>query len=300
MLAQAVRAKFEEGNELILTDSKELDITDAEKVYETIGEMRPELVLNCAAYTAVDKAETQKELALRINGDGPGNLARACKEVGATLVHISTDYVFGGAKAVGSDEADALREKGEAAEGESGMYLEDDEKKPETAYGRTKLEGEKQIAASGCDYYIFRTAWLYGEGSNFVRTMLSVAEGRSEVTVVNDQHGSPTYAEDLTDIIYQAVTKKIPFGVYNATNLGFTTWAEFTEKIYELAGISCGVRGISSEEYEKQAKARAGEDYKVAKRPLNSKMSKRKLLDAGVEIPGWEVGLRSYLIKDRS
>lgn len=309
MLAQAVREKFKQGNELVLTDSKELDITDAEKVYETIGELRPELVINCAAYTAVDKAEEQEELARRINGDGPGNLARACKEVGATLVHISTDYVFGGGKPVTEE------------------YSEDDEKSPETAYGRTKLEGEKQIVESGCNYYIFRTAWLYGEGPNFVRTMLSLGcssasadallthgtkstarsatpaslnstPTESIVKVVNDQHGSPTYAEDLTNIIYQAVTKNIPFGVYNATNTGFTTWAGFTEKIYELAGVQCKVRGISSEEYEKQARARAGDDYKVAPRPKNSKMSKQKLLGVGVEVPDWEDGIKRYLKKE--
>ena len=125
MLAQAVRKKFEQGNELILTDSKELDITDAERVYAEIGELRPALVLNCAAYTAVDTAETQEELAMRINGDGPGNLARACKEVGATLVHISTDYVFGGGKSVEEE------------------YLEDDEKKPESAAAMAKCSALK-------------------------------------------------------------------------------------------------------------------------------------------------------------
>ena len=315
MLAQAVRKKFaqDKNNEIILTDlsgrkvgeaaekagagvsgedivsngntevdSLFLDITDTEVIKNVFNEVQPELVINCAAYTAVDKAETAEELAHKINADGPGNLARACKEIGATLVHVSTDYVFGGAKSVSED------------------YSEDDEKAPETAYGRTKLAGEKQIEESGCNFYIFRTAWLYGEGNNFVRTMLKVAEGRTEVSVVNDQHGSPTYTEDLTDIIYQAVTKHISYGIYNATDLGYTTWAEFTEKIYELAGVDCKVAGISSAEYEAQAKERAGEDYKVAKRPFNSKMSKQKLLDAGVEIPTWEDGLKRYLEAEKN
>lgn len=337
MLAQAVREKFaqDKNNEIILTDlsgrrvgeagsdevakktggvagediqsngntevdSLFLDITDPEVIKNVFNEVKPELVINCAAYTAVDKAEIQEELAYKINADGPGNLARACKELGESaqwqemlgeapeddkkrfengpvLVHISTDYVFGGKKPVSED------------------YAEDDEKSPETAYGRTKLAGEKQIEESGCNYYIFRTAWLYGEGNNFVRTMLKVSEGRKEVSVVNDQHGSPTYTEDLTDIIYQAVMKRIPYGVYNATDLGYTTWAEFTEKIYEFAGVDCKVVGISSAEYEEQAKARAGDDYKVAKRPFNSKMSKQKLLDAGVEVSTWEDGLKRYL-----
>ncbi len=310
MLAQAVREKFARDgqNEIVLTDLSGrkvggeevssngnsevdglfLDITDIESIKNVFNEIRPELVINCAAYTAVDKAETQEELVYKINAEGPGNLARACAALGKSenwngmeggpiLVHISTDYVFGGSKPITEE------------------YLEDDEKKPETVYGKMKLAGEEQIAISGCNYYIFRTAWLYGEGSNFVRTMIKVSEGREEVSVVDDQHGSPTYTEDLTSIIYQAVTKHIPFGIYNATDLGFTTWAEFTEKIYELSGINCKVIGISSAEYEAQAKAKAGENYKVAKRPLNSKMSKQKLLDAGVEIPTWEDGLKRYL-----
>ena len=310
MLAQAVREKFARDgqNEIVLTDLSGrkvggeevssngnsevdglfLDITDIESIKNVFNEIRPELVINCAAYTAVDKAETQEELVYKINAEGPGNLARACAALGKSenwngmeggpiLVHISTDYVFGGSKPITEE------------------YLEDDEKKPETVYGKMKLAGEEQIAISGCNYYIFRTAWLYGEGSNFVRTMIKVSEGREEVSVVDDQHGSPTYTEDLTSIIYQAVTKHIPFGIYNATDLGFTTWSEFTEKIYELSGINCKVIGISSAEYEAQAKAKAGENYKVAKRPLNSKMSKQKLLDAGVEIPTWEDGLKRYL-----
>lgn len=319
MLAQAVRERFlkDSENEIILTDlsgrkvggeeivrngnteieSLYLDITDFENVKKVIFEVQPALVINCAAYTAVDKAETQEDLAYKINADGPGNLARVCKELGETaewktmvsdgevpengpvLVHVSTDYVFGGMKPVTEE------------------YAEDDEKQPETAYGRTKLAGEKQIEESGCNYYIFRTAWLYGMGGkNFVETMLSVGRSaESIVKVVSDQHGSPTYTEDLTSIIYQAVTKHIPYGIYNATDLGFITWAGFTEKIYELAGVNCKVDGISSEEYEAQAKAKAGADYKVAKRPLNSKMSKQKLLDAGVEIPTWEDGLKRYL-----
>lgn len=306
MLAQAVRKKFAQDaeNEIILTDisgqkvggeevqsngnteveSLFLDITDSDAIKNVFNEIRPELVINCAAYTAVDKAETQEELAYKINADGPGNLARACKEIDATLVHVSTDYVFGGKKPVSED------------------YVEDDEKSPETAYGRTKLAGEEQIVESGCKYYIFRTAWLYGQGGkNFVGTMLMLGRAttapgyETTITVVNDQYGSPTYAEDLTNIIYQAATKHVPYGIYNATDLGYTTWAGFAEKIFELADINCIVKGISSAEYEAMAKAKSGDDYKVAKRPFNSKMSKQKLLDAGVEVPTWEDGLSHYL-----
>lgn len=269
MLAQAVKAKFQEGNELILTDAKELDITDAEAVFEMVGEIRPELLINCAAYTAVDKAETQEELAFRINADGPGNLARACKEVGATLVHISTDYVFGGGKAV--DET----------------YDEDDEKKPESVYGKTKLEGERQIEESGCNYYIFRTAWLYGEGPNFIRTMLNLSKTHDELRVVDDQFGSPTSTETLTSIIKQAIDKKIPFGVYNATNQGFTSWYGFAKLIFKLAKVDVKVVPVSSEEYAA-----------AAPRPKNSKMSKDKLLKQGIEIPYYEEALKDYLKKE--
>lgn len=306
MLAQAVRERFlrdADGaeNELVLTDvvpgeieiprgetvekiaTIGLDITDAEAVSRVVSEVQPQLIINCAAYTNVDAAETHAELAEKINADGPGNLAKIAREANAVLVHISTDYVFGGAKPVAEE------------------YSEDDPKEPQSVYGITKLHGEEQIVKNCERYYIFRTAWLYGEGRNFVRTMLSAGHSREEVTVVNDQHGSPTYAVDLADIIYQAVYKNIPHGIYNATNLGFTTWAEFTEEIYRQAGVSCKVVGISSEEYEKQAMARAaekGEEYKVAPRPKNSQVSKQKLLDAGVVIREWNEALNEYLKRE--
>lgn len=274
MLAQAVKRAFS-GNEMILTDAKELDITDEAAVLAAAEEMRPELIINCAAFTNVDGAETAGEIVQKVNADGPGNLAKAAKEIGATLVHISTDYVFGGEK--GRDE--------------NGVeFDEDDEKAPETVYGKTKLAGEQAIEENCEKYYIFRTAWLYGKGGkNFVDTMISVAEGRDEVTVVDDQHGSPTYAEDLADVIKQAVEKEIPHGVYHATNEGFTTWADFTREIYRQAGIKCEVKGVSTEEYEKNA------GKTVAPRPRNSKMSKAKLKAAGIEIEKWEEALAKYL-----
>ncbi|MBP5674764.1 dTDP-4-dehydrorhamnose reductase [Candidatus Saccharibacteria bacterium] len=271
MLAQAVKKKFEKENERILTDAKELDITDLDAVVKKVEELKPEFIINCAAFTNVDGAEENEELCKRVNGDGPTNLAIAANKVGASLVHISTDYVFGGMKPVDED------------------YKEDDEKAPESVYGRTKLAGEEGITKNLENYYIFRTAWLYGEGKNFVRTMLEVGKTHDEVTVVSDQHGSPTYCEDLTNFIYEAVTKKIPFGIYNATNDGYTTWFDFTKKIYELAGLKTKVNPTSTEEYMKNAKK------PVAKRPLNSKMSKEKLKSAGIIVPSWEDALTRYL-----
>ena len=187
MLAQAVKAKFEKENEIICTDVAELDITDENAVIEYVKEIKPDYIMNCAAYTAVDNAEDNEPLADKINGDGPGNLAKAAKIVDAILVHISTDYVFSG---------DLELEK---------SYTEDDKVGPVTAYGRTKLHGEEAVKNNTDKYYIFRTAWLYGEGKNFIRTMTGLGKTHDEVKVVMDQHGSPTYTEDLTNIIYQAV-----------------------------------------------------------------------------------------------
>ncbi len=322
MLAQAVRARFATDpdgnpNKLILTDvvaddatgSLALDITDLEAVMRVIKEAQPDLIINCAAYTNVDGAEQAAELAERVNALGPENLAKAAAQInngknGATLVHISTDYVFGGAKPIQQNEEELIQDT------QNYVYSEDDAKNPQSVYGKTKLKGEEAITANTDQYYIFRTAWLYGlGGKNFVETMLAVADKQidavragekdfAEVTVVDDQHGSPTYTRDLTDIIYQAVYQQIPFGIYNATNEGYTTWADFTRKIYELTDTKCVVRGISTEEYEKQAEERAkaaGEQRKVAPRPKNSQMSKAKLRNAGVSVPEWTDGLVRYL-----
>ena len=268
MLAKAVENEFKD-DEQILTDVAELDITDLEAVEKYVSIAKPDLIINCAAYTAVDKAEEQKDLAYKINAIGPKNLAIASKENNATLVHISTDYVFGGAKPIDED------------------YKEDDEKNPQAVYGTTKLAGEEFIENETDKYYIFRTAWLYGEGKNFVRTMIDLGKTHDEVRVVNDQHGSPTYAVDLASIIHQAVNKKIPFGVYNSTNIGYTTWYDFTKKIFEIKNVNCKVTPVTSEEFASPAK-----------RPKNSQMSKDKLLNNGIIIPNYEDALRRYLEKE--
>ena len=233
---------------------------------------KPEYIINCAAYTAVDKAEDNYELADRINGDGPTNLAKAAKTAGAKLVHISTDYVFGGSLDVSKD------------------YKEDDAKAPVTAYGKTKLHGEEGIVENIDEYYIFRTAWLYGiGGNNFVKTMTKLGSTRDEINVVSDQHGSPTYAKDLTEIIYQAIEKKIPYGIYNATNEGYTTWYEFTKEILAEQGINCKVNPVTTDEYIEMMK------ITQAKRPFNSQMSKAKLEACGIKVPEWKDGLKRYL-----
>ena len=267
MLANAVKEELKD-EELICTDVAELDITNAEQVNEFVKKENPKYIINCAAYTAVDKAEENEELAYKINAIGPKNLAVAANNNDAILIHISTDYVFGGDKPVEQD------------------YSEDDEKNPQAVYGTTKLDGEKFIEENCSKYYIFRTAWLYGEGHNFVRTMLDLAKTRDEVKVVNDQHGSPTYAVDLASIIHQAMDKEIEFGIYNSTNLGYTTWYDFTKMIFQLKNVDCKVTPVTSEEFKSPAK-----------RPKNSQMSKDKLLKNGIIIPTYEDALKRYLSK---
>lgn len=271
MLAKDVIANLKENNELICTDSDELDITDKEAVLKKVKEIKPNYIINCAAYTAVDKAEEPEnyELVRKVNAEGPKNLSIAAKNENAILVHISTDYVFDGDLDI------------------SKAYKEEDKVNPVSVYGKTKLEGEELIKENLDKYYIFRTAWLYGDGNNFVRTMLKLAKDKEAVNVVNDQHGSPTFAGDLAKVIKQAIEKKIPFGTYHATNEGFTTWYEFTKKIYELENIKTKVNPVTSEEF-----------IRPAKRPTNSQLDKTKLKNAGIQIPHWEEGLKKYLQRE--
>lgn len=270
MLAKSVRSKLQ-NEELICTDVEDLDITNLESVTNYVNNIKPQYIINCAAYTAVDKAETAGQIVERINADGPKNLAIAAKKSDATLIHISTDYVFGGDLSL------------------SKAYLEEDAKAPVTEYGRTKLLGECAIQQNCDKYYIFRTAWLYGDGNNFVRTMLKLGSSKESISVVSDQHGSPTYAEDLAQIIKESIDKKIPYGIYHTTNEGFTTWYDFTKKIFEIANISCKVNPVTTNEYIEMMR------ITQAKRPENSQLSKEKLNSVGIQIPTWEDALIRYL-----
>ena len=277
MLAKEVIEIFKNNNELILTDVSELDITNKQNVDDFISKNKPDVIINCAAFTAVDKAETAGEIAEKINAIGPMNLAIAAKNNNEILVHISTDYVFGGNLDI------------------SKAHKEDDIKEPVTAYGITKLHGEQNIENNTDKYYIFRTAWLYGIGGhNFVKTMLKLGNEHDEVSVVDDQHGSPTYAKDLAEVIYKAVTMKIPYGVYNATNEGFTTWADFTRTIFKYANINCKVNSVSTEEYIEMMKVTQ------AIRPKNSQLSKEKLASVGIKFPNWQDGLKRYLEEEKN
>ncbi len=260
---------YKDKYEVVGTTLQTLDITDLDAVMKKVKEENPYYIINCAAYTNVDGCETNYDLAESVNGIAVGNLSAAAKEVGATLIQISTDYVFDGNLDV---------EK---------AYTEDMQPNPVSAYGRTKLMGEEN-AKKAEKYYILRTAWLYGQGKNFVRTMLNAAKTRDEVTVVCDQHGSPTSTTTLCEIIEQIMEKEPEYGVYHSTNEGFTTWYEFTTQFYAEKGVTTKVKPITSEEYQALYP-------QSSKRPFNSKLSKQKLNNVGIYPANYLDALKEYL-----
>ncbi len=234
-LGRAVNLQYADSTEyeLINTDVEELDITSIDKVMEFVRDVRPYAVINCAAYTAVDACEKEEDLAFRINALGARNLSIAAEETGAKLMHVSTDYVFDG--------------------NGSRPYRETDPTGPQGAYGRTKLAGENFVREFCSRHYIVRTAWLYGDGKNFVKTMLRLSETNDKVRVVMDQVGSPTSAGELAKAIaYLLPTEN--YGLFHGTCEGDCSWAEFTKEIFRLAGKSTVVEAITSEEYGAAAK----------------------------------------------
>ena len=253
------------NHELIVTGSKDLDITNEENVIEFIDENSPEVVINAAAYTAVDDCETNYDEAYAVNAIGPKNLAIACKKQDVPLVHISTDYVFDGSKRTPLLENDALG--------------------PQSAYGKTKLEGEKFIQEYTDKYFILRTAWLYGiHGNNFVQTMLSLAENHDEITVVDDQIGSPTYSLDLAVSIANLLNSD-KYGIYHLTNEGECSWYEFSKRIFELSDVDVKVLPVTTEEFPRPAP-----------RPHYSVLSNQKWIKAGFPpMRKYEEALSDYL-----
>lgn len=234
-LGRAINLQYADSTdyELINTDVGELDITRIDKVMEFVRDVRPCAIINCAAYTAVDACEQEEDLAFRINAIGARNLSIAAEETGAKLMHISTDYVFDG--------------NGHRP------YIETDPTEPQGVYGRTKLAGENFVKEFSNRHYIIRTAWLYGDGKNFVKTMLRLSETNDTVRVVMDQVGSPTSADELAKAIaYLLPTEN--YGLFHGTCEGDCSWAEFTEEIFRLAGKSTTVEAITSEEYGAAAK----------------------------------------------
>ena len=270
MLGGELKERLEKNYDVTGTTLVTLDICDREAVLAKAREVKPYFIINCAAYTNVDGCEVNTELAMAVNGTAVANIAEAAKENDATFIHISTDYVFPGNLPVEE------------------IYTEDMEPAPVSAYGRTKLVGEEN-AAKAEKYYILRTAWLYGlGGKNFVKTMLRLSQDRDELTVVDDQHGSPTSTTTLCQIIEGIMEKEPAYGVYHSTNEGFTTWCRFTRKIFELAGISTNVKAITSKEYKEMYP-------QSSDRPSNSQLSKEKLKNVGIIPEAWEVALEEYL-----
>ena len=270
MLGGELKERLEKIYDVTGTTLQTLDITDKDAVLAKAEEVKPYYIINCAAYTNVDGCEVNTDLAMAVNGTAVENIAEAAKAQDATFIHISTDYVFPGNLPV--DE----------------IYTEDMQPAPVSAYGRTKLVGEENAAKAG-KYYILRTAWLYGlGGKNFVKTMLRLSQDRDELTVVDDQHGSPTSTTTLCKIIEGIMEKEPEYGVYHSTNEGFTTWCRFTRKIFELANITTNVKAITSKEYKEMYP-------QSSDRPSNSQLSKEKLKNVGIIPEAWEVALEEYL-----
>jgi len=229
-LGRAVNRMYEKNEEieLINTDVGDLDITSIDAVMEMIRRVKPYAIINCAAHTGVDACETECDSAYRINAIGPRNLSIAATETKAKMVHISTDYVFAG---------DA-----------TSPYLEFDPPNPQGMYGKTKLAGEQFVEKFSNNYFIIRTAWLYGDGKNFVKTMLRLSETNDTVRVVMDQVGSPTSAKELAKIIDQLIWTE-NYGLFHGTCEGIASWADFAEEIFRLAKKSTRVERVTTEEY---------------------------------------------------
>lgn len=274
-LGRAIRREYaQEEVEFINTDVTEsegvraLDITDVDAVLKLVRETKPQVIINCAAHTNVDACETQWDAAYKINAIGPRNLSIAANAVGAKLIHVSTDYVF---------EGNGTK-----------PYTEFDAPNPVSAYGKTKLEGENFVREFAEKHFIFRTAWLYGEGKNFVKTMLALAEKYEAVSVVCDQKGSPTSAVELARAIkfYEGTEN---YGTYHATCEGDTNWAEFAEAIFERAGKNTKVNHVTSEEYARMNPA-------SAKRPAYSILDNYMMrLTSEYRMADWKDALDEYM-----
>lgn len=255
--------------ELVNTDVfqsgvREMDITDIDKVLETVREVKPYAIINCAAHTAVDACETQGDSAYRINAVGPRNLSIAAAETGAKMVQVSTDYVFAG---------DA-----------KSPYTEFDKVNPQGMYGATKLAGEQFVQQFAKDWFIVRTAWLYGDGKNFVKTMLRISETNDTVKVVGDQYGTPTSAKELAkSIAYLVPTEN--YGLFHGTCEGMCSWADFAREIFRLAGKGTKVQAITTEEYAAPAPRPA---YSV----LENYMFK---LTSDFRFAPWEEAIAEYM-----
>lgn len=251
--------------------SNELDITDEDKVAKVIADVAPDVLINCAAYTKVDEAEDNKQTALKINAESVKKLTNICNRNNVKLVHYSTDYVFAGNKS----------DKENSPEG----YKEEDSTGPVNAYGHSKLKGEEAIKDSGCKFLLLRVSWLCGQyGHNFVKTMLRLGAERNELNVVNDQFGSPTFADQVVEQTFELLQQN-KIGTYHLSSGGMTTWFDFSKEIFKQKGINVKVNPVSSADFPTKAK-----------RPFFSKLSTQKISNVdGILILDWKAGLQRLL-----
>jgi dTDP-4-dehydrorhamnose reductase len=265
MLGSDLMISLGKTGRLTGTDIEDFDISDRKKTLKAVSELRPDWVINAAAYTQVDRCEEEKNLAFAVNGEGPANLARACKAIRARLIHVSTDYVFDGKSRI--------------------PYREDDPVNPISAYGKSKLQGESAARAILDDVIIVRTAGLYGKGgANFVNTIRRLAQERDELTVVNDQWVSPTYSVDLSRAIGMLMRASAR-GIFHVVNSGACTWHQFACRIVQLTGSRSAVTPITSNQLNRPAA-----------RPAFSVLSARKFAGVtGSEMRSWEEALTDYL-----
>lgn len=275
MLGTEIARQLKNSNIDYIGTDIDVDITKLE-VLEDFANKNPKIdwIINCSAYTAVDKAEDDKDFANLLNNIGPKNISSVAKKINAKMIHISTDYVFDGTGNI--------------------PYTEDMDVKPIGVYGQTKADGEKSVIDSGCEYYIFRTAWLYGyDGKNFVYTMLKLMESKQELSVVSDQKGTPTFAGDLANCVIKTITSKnqIPCGIYHCTDLGEITWYDFACEIYKQGKATgklsneCKINPCSTDEFPTKAK-----------RPAYSVLSKEKMQQAlGITLPMWNESLNVFM-----
>lgn len=275
MLGTEIARQLKNSNIDYIGTDIDVDITKLE-VLEDFANKNPKIdwIVNCSAYTAVDKAEDDKDFANLLNNIGPKNISSVAKKINAKMIHISTDYVFDGTGNI--------------------PYTEDMDVKPIGVYGQTKADGEKSVIDSGCEYYIFRTAWLYGyDGKNFVYTMLKLMESKQELSVVSDQKGTPTFAGDLANCVIKTITSKnqIPCGIYHCTDLGEITWYDFACEIYKQGKATgklsneCKINPCSTDEFPTKAK-----------RPAYSVLSKEKIQQAlGIALPMWNESLNVFM-----
>lgn len=250
-------------------DRAELDITDNYAVTEYISKLKPECVIHCAAYTAVDRAEDEEVICSKVNVCGTENIAKACKNIDAKMIYISTDYVFDG-------------------QGDVPFEI-DGNIKPLSVYGKTKYEGELKVKETLDKYFIVRISWVFGlNGNNFIKTMLNLGKEKESLNVVYDQIGSPTYTFDLAPLLCDMVVSE-KYGVYHATNEGFCSWSEFATEIMKKANLGCKINPIPTSEYPTKAV-----------RPFNSRLSKKSLVDGGFKLlSNWDDALDRFLIEIR-